>query len=224
MKYILGIFFCLSLCSTSQAQALSTANDSLSYALGQDLGSYLKKMELPLNKTQLLQAIADVLDGKDPRYTDEQREGIIRTGLEKIENEKNAELKKNAQVFLDNNKTKPGIKVTEEGLQYEVIKEGAGLHPTLSDSLTVHYIGKIATGETFDSSYDRGEPLEITLNSMIEGWKIGIPLMKKGAKYRFFIPYNLGYGERRSGPIPPFSTLIFDVELLDIKSVNEDEI
>jgi FKBP-type peptidyl-prolyl cis-trans isomerase FkpA/FKBP-type peptidyl-prolyl cis-trans isomerase FklB len=155
---------------------------------------------------------------------DEEREGVIRAGLMKIQEEKNAGLKKASQDFLDQNKKKPGVKVTPEGVQYEVLKEGEGLKATLEDTLIVHYVGKIYTGEQFDSSYDRGEPLELNLKSMIEGWKIGIPLMNKGSKYRFFIPHSLGYGERASGPIPAYSTLIFEVELLDIKSPNENAI
>ena len=224
MKYILGIFFCLALTSNSQAQALVNANDSLSYALGQDLGSYIKRMDLPLNKAKLLEAIGDVLENKEPVFKDEDRESIIRTGLQKIQDEKNAGLKKAAQDFLDKNKTKPGVKVTAEGVQYEVLKEGTGLKATLNDTVTVHYIGKVYTGETFDNSYERGEPLDLDLNSVIEGWKIGVLLMNKGSKYRFYIPYTLGYGERGSGPIPPYSNLIFDVELLEIKSPNENAI
>jgi len=225
MKYILGIFFCLAISSNNiQAQTLLNGSDSLSYALGQDLGSYLKRMELPLNKTKLMEAISDVLDGKEPLFKDEEREGVIRAGLQKIQDEKNAGLKKAAQDFLDKNKTKAGVKVTAEGVQYEVLKQGTGLTPTLDDTVIVHYTGKVYNGETFDNSYDRGEPLELDLNSVIEGWKIGIPLMKKGSKYRFFVPYSLGYGERGSGPIPPYSTLIFEVELLDIKSPNENAI
>ncbi|WP_156309416.1 FKBP-type peptidyl-prolyl cis-trans isomerase [Sphingobacterium endophyticum] len=224
MKYIIGIFFCLALTSNSQAQALSNANDSLSYALGQDLGSYIKRMDLPLNKAKLLQAIGDVLENKEPVFKDEERESIIRTGLQKIQDEKNAGLKKAAQDFLDKNKTKAGVKVTAEGVQYEVLNEGTGLKATLNDTVTVHYIGKVYTGETFDNSYERGEPLDLDLNSVIEGWKIGVLLMNKGSKYRFYIPYTLGYGERGSGPIPPYSTLIFEVELLDIKSPNENAI
>lgn len=224
MKYILGIFFCLALTSNSQGQALVNANDSLSYALGQDLGSYIKRMDLPLNKAKLLQAIGDVLENKEPVFKDEDRESIILTGLQKIQDEKNAGLKKAAQDFLDKNKTKTGVKVTAEGVQYEVLKEGTGLKATLNDTVTVHYIGKVYTGETFDNSYERGEPLDLDLNSVIEGWKIGVLLMNKGSKYRFYIPYTLGYGERGSGPIPPYSTLIFDVELLEIKSPNENAI
>ncbi|GEM68947.1 peptidyl-prolyl cis-trans isomerase [Sphingobacterium mizutaii NBRC 14946 = DSM 11724] len=224
MKYILGIFFCLAISSQSQAQAFSNANDSLSYALGQDLGSYIKKMDLPINKAKLLQAIGDVLEGKEPLFKDEDREQIIRDGLQKIQDEKSAGLKKSAEDFLTKNKSRAGVKVTAEGVQYEVLKEGTGLNPSITDTVKVHYIGKVHTGETFDNSYERGEPLDLELDNVIEGWKIGIPLMKKGAKYRFFIPYNLGYGERGSGPIPPYSTLIFDVELLDIKSPNENAI
>src|SRR5690606_40627988 len=150
MKYILGIFFCLAISSQSQAQALSNANDSLSYALGQDLGSYIKRMDLPINKAKLLQAIGDVLEGKDPLFKDEDREQIIRDGLQKIQDEKSAGLKKSAEEFLTKNKSKAGVKVTPEGEQYEVLKEGTGWTTPLPKQLKAHNIEKGNTAENVD--------------------------------------------------------------------------
>lgn len=123
--------------------------------------------------------------------------------------------------FLAENKKKPNIKVTAEGLQYEVLVEGEGAYPTSSEEVVVHYKGTLIDGEKFDSSYDRNEPLTLNLDRVIEGWKIGIPLMRIGSKYKFYVPYNLAYGERATGSIPAFSTLIFEVELLGVKKSSE---
>lgn len=201
-----------------------TPDDSLSYALGQDLGGYLKRMEMPINKQKLLQAIDDVLDtDKKPLFETEQKEQIIRAGMQRLQEKKNAALKQTAVDFMEENRAKPNIETTPEGIQYEVLQSGSGEKANIEDTVVVHYVGKLATGETFDDSYDRGEPVSLTLEKVIEGWKIGIPMMNTGSKYRFFIPYHLGYGERGSGPIPPFSALVFDVELLEIKKLKIEE-
>lgn len=222
MKSILTLIAC-AFFTCSFAQTAYTANDSLSYAMGQDLAQYIKKMELPINNKILLQAFADVLEGKTTKFTDDQKDGILRDGMQRIQEEKDAALKAKAQEFLDANKKNAGVKSTPEGIQYLVLKEGTGAQATETDSVVVHYIGSIADGTEFDNSYKRGEPIEITLDNVIEGWKLAIPLMKVGSKYKFFIPYHLGYGERGSGPIPPYSTLIFEVELIDIKKSTADE-
>jgi len=217
---LIVLFFATSFC---HAQGLKTTNDSLSYALGQDLASYLKRMEIPINSTVLSQAIKDVLDGKSLAFTESQKEEVIRSGMERVTKEKNDKLIKASADFLQRNKQVAGVKETPEGIQYQVIKAGNGPQPSLEDTITVHYKGMLTDGTTFDSSYDRGEPIEITLNEMIEGWKIAVPLMKEGAKYKFFIPHKLGYGERASGPIPAYSTLVFEVELLKVKKVAANE-
>ena len=120
--------------------------------------------------------------------------------------------------FLENNLKEEGVKVTQSGLQYKVIEAGSGAKPGATDTVEVHYRGTFIDGKQFDSSYDRGQTIEFPLNRVIAGWTEGVQLMSIGANYRFFIPFHLAYGERGApGAIPPFSTLIFDVELVSIK-------
>ena len=119
--------------------------------------------------------------------------------------------------FLRENAQKPGVKVTESGLQYLVLKEGKGRKPAATDRVKVHYHGTLINGEVFDSSVERGDPITFGLNQVIKGWTEGVQLMPIGSKFRFFIPQELGYGAQAAGSIPPYSTLIFDVELLNIE-------
>ncbi len=125
--------------------------------------------------------------------------------------------KRDGEKFLAENAKKEGVVTTESGLQYLVLKEGNDVHPTATDEVTVHYTGKLINGKVFDSSVERGEPATFALNQVIKGWTEGLQLMGEGAQYRFFIPYNLAYGERGAGnDIPPYSMLIFDVELIKV--------
>jgi FKBP-type peptidyl-prolyl cis-trans isomerase len=120
--------------------------------------------------------------------------------------------------FLEENKKKEGVKTTSSGLQYKVLKEGTGAQPKATDTVTVNYRGTLINGKEFDSSYQRGQPATFPLNGVIKGWTEGLQLMKQGAKYQLFVPPNLAYGERAAGPdITPNSTLIFEVELLEVK-------
>jgi FKBP-type peptidyl-prolyl cis-trans isomerase FklB len=120
--------------------------------------------------------------------------------------------------FLDENAQKEGVQVTPSGLQYKVIEEGYGTKPKATETVTVHYRGTLIDGSEFDSSYKRGQPISFALNRVIAGWTEGLQLMKTGAKYAFYIPYNLAYGERGMGDvIPPYATLIFEVELLKVE-------
>ncbi len=217
MKYIFGLMSIFLALNTS-AQSLKTANDSLTYALGQDLGKHLKRLAFPVNQAVLMKSIKQALEGKGQKFSEDQVNDMIRTGLTRLEEEKITKTKAKSQALLDENKKKAGVIVTKEGLQYEVLQEGTGLHPKLQDEVVVHYKGMLADGTVFDSSYDRNEPLTVGVDRVIDGWKIGIPTMKVGGKTRFVIPYDLGYGARESGPIPAFSTLIFEVELLKILS------
>lgn len=125
---------------------------------------------------------------------------------------------KEGRTFLEENAKKPNVKVTESGLQYEVIEEGNGKSPVATDKVLAHYEGSLIDGTIFDSSYERGEPTEFPLNAVIAGWTEGLQLMKTGAKYKFYIPFELGYGARGSQPkIPPYAALVFTVELIEIK-------
>jgi len=118
--------------------------------------------------------------------------------------------------FLAENKKRDGVQETTSGLQYEVITMGTGVKPSPTDVVRVHYAGTLIDNTTFDSSVDRGEPVEFVVNQVIQGWQEGIQLMPVGSKFKFYIPYELGYGENGTGPIPPYSTLVFEVELLEI--------
>eukprot|EP01136_Pigoraptor_vietnamica_P022289 Opistho-1_new@73248 len=157
--------------------------------------------------------------------TQQQAQEVINKLFESLSSERDAAEKQKyaanvnaGNKFLTENKTKPGIKTTASGLQYEVITPGNGASPKATDQVTVNYKGTLLNGKQFDSSYDRGEPATFGLNQVIPGWTEGLQLMSEGAKFRFFIPYNLAYGSRATpdGSIPPFSTLIFEVELIKI--------
>jgi FKBP-type peptidyl-prolyl cis-trans isomerase len=124
--------------------------------------------------------------------------------------------KQQGELFLENNKKDSNVKVTASGLQYKVIKEGTGIKPSVTDKVKVHYRGTLLDGTVFDSSYDRGQPIEFDLNKVIKGWTEGLQLMTIGSKYILYIPYDLAYGARGNGSIKPYSTLIFEVELLDV--------
>lgn len=124
---------------------------------------------------------------------------------------------KKGQEYLAENAKREGVTVTKSGLQYEVLEEGEGKSPSATDVVKCHYEGRLIDGTVFDSSYKRGKPSEFALNQVIPGWTEGLQLMKEGSKYRFFIPYNLAYGSRSVSIIPPYSALIFDVELIEVK-------
>lgn len=199
--------------------------DKISYSLGIGIGYQLKDMggnKLVID--DFAQAIKDVIAGKEPKISPSEAQKIVNAFLAEIEAENTkkaeaagAEQKKAGEAFLAKNAKKEGVKVLPSGLQYTVIKEGTGKKPKATDNVKCHYEGTLIDGTMFDSSIKRGEPAVFPLNGVIAGWTEGLQLMAEGAKYRFFIPYNLGYGARGAGAsIPPFSTLIFDVELIEV--------
>jgi len=208
--------------TTVQGLVLKNSSDSVSYALGYDIGSSIKSMGLDLNLDVMKKAIEDVVAGRDGKFTKEQNVEFIRNAMMDAANKKNEVAQKAEEEFMAKNKVKSGMQVTPEGVQYEILTQAEGSKPAPDDEVKVHYKGSLLDGKTFDSSYDRGEPIELSLGNVIEGWKIGIPLMSVGAKYRFYIPSKLGYGPNGSGPIPGNSTLIFEVELLEIKKAEAE--
>ncbi len=211
----LGLFGGLAL--STQAQELKSSTDSLSYALGQDIAQSMKAFGVELDAKIMSESLTKALAGEASLFSKEESQRIIREHIMAAQEAKTSVFKEQSQRFFKENGEKPDVHTDLSGLQYTVLKPGSGANPTIEDEVTVHYIGKLEDGTTFDNSYDRGEPITFNTGSMIKGWQIAIPMMQKGAKYRFFIPYNLGYGERGAGKIPPYATLIFDVELLDIK-------
>ena len=199
---------------------MKTYQDSLSYTFGVDMGNYLKGAGQEINVDIFADAVSSVLKDGEIKLTPEQMTTIqnkMREDMMKKSEEASSKNKEIGVKFLEENKKKEGVKVTESGLQYEIIKEGTGLKPTLEHTVKVHYVGTTLDGKEFDSSVKRGTPAEFPLNGVIKGWTEGLQLMKVGAKYKFYIPADLAYGERGAGAmIEPNSTLIFEVELLEI--------
>ena len=169
-------------------------------------------------------AVKDVLAGREPKISQQEARNLIQQFVEKQEEkqrkaaeEKGKTAKADGEKYLADNAAKEGVITLPSGLQYQVIKEGNGKKPKATDKVKCHYEGMLVDGTLFDSSIQRGEPATFPLNQVIAGWTEGLQLMHEGAKYRFFIPYQLGYGERGAGAsIPPFSALVFDVELLEV--------
>jgi FKBP-type peptidyl-prolyl cis-trans isomerase len=199
--------------------------DSASYALGLSVASSFKSGGLnAINYELFNKGLRDIFTQANPSLTQEQAQEAINNLFKSFSKQREAEaMKQYASIikegtdFLAANKLKPGVKTTASGLQYEIITQGDGATPKASETFVVHYTGTLLNGTKFDSSVDRGQPLVMPLSDVIPGWTEGLQLMKVGSKYRFYIPYQLGYGERGSGAIPPYSTLVFDLELLGIK-------
>ena len=200
--------------------------DKLSYALGLGIGRQLSQMgAADLNIDDFAQAVKDMIDGKEPQVATAEAQQIVEDFFRKQEEKQRAEAaekykgaKSEGEKYLSENAKKEGVVTLPSGLQYQVLKEGHGKSPTATDKVVCHYEGMLIDGTMFDSSVQRGEPATFPLNGVIAGWTEGLQLMKEGAKYRFFIPYQLGYGERGAGAsIPPFATLVFDVELIEVK-------
>ncbi|WP_017444325.1 FKBP-type peptidyl-prolyl cis-trans isomerase [Gayadomonas joobiniege] len=221
---------------TQQEEAVKLQNlvEKQAYGLGVNFGSQLKSTieqinaaGIALDSELVQQGVKDAMGGEPALEMAE-----IQSALQELQKEhqkleaakreaEGAEARQEGETFLAENAKKDGIQVTESGLQYEVITEGEGDKPAATDTVTVHYTGTLIDGTKFDSSVDRGEPAQFPLNRVIPGWTEGVQLMSPGAKYRFYIPYNLAYGEQGAGSIPPFATLVFDVELISIDESSE---
>lgn len=224
MKNFIAIFAGFALAMPVIAQDKSTQlkddKDKVSYSIGLDIGFNFARKKIPINPDALMAGVKDAIAGK-PQMTEAQIKEVMTNFEKQMREQQQVAQEKNlsdGKKFLDENKTKAGVKTTPSGLQYKSLKEGSGPQPQASDTVTVNYRGTLLDGTEFDSSYKRGEPATFPLNGVIKGWTEGLQLMKKGSKYQFFIPPDLAYGQRAMGPdIAPNSTLIFEVELLDIK-------
>lgn len=210
--------------TAQEKMELKTVKEKASYELGRQLAGSLVPVSSEIDKASLLQGVGDVLDGK-PSPMDQQTakeasqeyQPILQNALMKTRNAASEKNLKTAVDFLAKNKLKAGVSGTDSGLQYEVLKEGAGVNPKATDTVKVHYRGTLIDGTEFDSSYG-GNPISFKLNQVIQGWTEGIQIMKPGAKYKFYIPPQLGYGRNGDGDkIGPNSMLIFEVELLGIE-------
>ncbi len=192
--------------------------DKLSYAFGMVIGQNLKGMGVDkLNTEDFAKAVADTAAGSTPALTPAEAQQLVTSFLQKQHEAAGQAARKAGEDYLAANASKEGVTVLPSGLQYTVLQEGKGKRPAATDRVKCHYEGTLTDGTVFDSSYRRGEPAVFPLNGVIAGWTEGLQLMGEGAKYRFFIPYNLAYGERGAGEtIPPYSALVFDVELIEV--------
>ena len=202
----------------TQAPLLKNELDSVSYALGVSLASYYKSQGVSkLNGAVLGKAVTDVLESKTTLIDNNNSNTLLNSYMTRIQSEKSKQNREAGEKFLAENKKKAGIITTESGLQYEVLVPGNGVSPAAVDTVTCHYRGTFIDGKGFDNSYDRGQPISFPLTGVIKGWTEGLQLMKIGAKYKFYVPYQLGYGEYDYMSIPGGSVLIFEVELIDVK-------
>ena len=194
--------------------------NKISYALGLGIAQQLKSMGIEdFSVEDFSQSVSDILSGKTPAMTSREAQELLSEYFQKKQKEQAQKAIAEGRDFLEANAKREGVVQTKSGLQYEVLSEGKGEHsPKATDTVLCHYEGRLVSGKVFDSSYERNQPAEFGLNQVIPGWTEGLQLMSEGAKYRFYIPYLLGYGEQGAGPsIPPYSTLIFDVELIKVK-------
>ncbi|MBF0436768.1 MAG: FKBP-type peptidyl-prolyl cis-trans isomerase [Magnetococcales bacterium] len=206
-------------------QPPSEQTGKFSYVLGWRMASELENLPMKLDSKALVQAIEDRMQGKKPQYDQAEMEKIRNDMMTAFQKEKGRQLEelgaKNraaGQAFLAENGKKTGIVTTASGLQYQVVREGKGDKPKATDQVTVHYTGTLLDGSEFDSSVKRGQPVTFPLDKVIPGWTEGLQLMQPGGKYKLFIPPQLAYGNMGSGnKIGPEATLIFDVELLEVK-------
>lgn len=204
-----------------EAKKPESLTERISYSYGLMISRQLKERGIEVDLDQFTRAFKTVMDGSEPALNEDEVAAAFGEN-QKVLDAKNAtgDDKVNleaGQAFLKANGAKEGVKTTASGLQYQVITPGEGAKPKATDEVTVHYHGTLIDGTVFDSSVDRGEPATFPLNRVIPGWTEGVQLMPKGAKYKFFIPYDLAYGDRGTGAdIKPYSALVFEVELLDI--------
>ena len=191
--------------------------DKFSYGLGLGIGQQLLSMGAEVSVDDFAQAIRDVLEGKETVLSFAEAQQIVNNHFAEMEKKANAAAIEQGEMFLKMNKERAGVTTLDSGLQYEVLASGTGRKPKATDKVRCHYEGRLVDGTMFDSSVERGEPAVFGVNQVIAGWVEALQLMSEGDKWKLYIPYNLGYGEHGAGAaIPPYSTLVFEVELLEV--------
>ena len=217
--FLLIALACFGMVVNAQKETLKTFDDSLAYAIGCDIATGVKQMNI--NYDLLIQAISDCSKGKS-KFKETDVKNILNEYQMRQQKAAQEETDKNlaeGKKFLAENSNSKSVYVTPSGLQYKILRQGQGRKPKATDKIKFHYKGTLIDGTVFDSSYDRGQPLTGEVNRFIAGWIEGLQLMPEGSKYIFYIPSNLGYGNRQAGLIPPGSVLIFEVELLEVLQV-----
>lgn len=223
-KYIIGMTI-VALANFAVAQDEEMGEmDKVSYAMGMDLGGMLSQQDLGIDADKFSEGMKDAMSGETKLTREEAREALrqfeqeMRAKAEERMKEQAVGNISEGADFLEANAAKEGVMTTDTGLQYTVVEEGEGDSPAATDTVTVHYTGALIDGTVFDSSVERGEPATFKLNQVIPGWTEGLQLMTPGAKYKFFIPSNLAYGDRGAPPrIGPGAALVFDVELIEVQ-------
>ena len=211
---------------------LNDPKQRASYMIGVDLGRNFTRQQIEVDIEALKAGMRDVLQNTELALSDEQmrqaKMDLQNAMREKLEAQRKEELERNAQLgktFMEENKKKEGVVVLDNGMQYKVLKSGSGTSPTADDTVVTHYKGTLTDGTTFDSSYDRGNPVTFPVSGVIEGWKQALQMMKVGDKWELVIPPELAYGERGAGDvIGPNATLVFEVELLEIKAEDSESV
>ncbi len=222
---VLGLVIGCGHASADETAKLATPQERLGYALGYQLAQGLKSRSVDLDAQALSRAIVDVLTGRTPALTRQEMQAVM-TGYQQqlaARRELAAEKNRNeGEAFLAENRKKPGVVTLPSGVQYKVLRPGTGVTPTARDTVVANYRGTLIDGTQFDSSYDRGEPVTFPMHEVIQGWQEVLPLMKAGARWQVVVPADLAYGEHGAGGvIGPNQTLIFDIELLDVKPATD---
>lgn len=201
-----------------QDVAVGSRPERASYSIGVMIGSNIASQAMDsLDVNNVMAGMRDVMENRTLKIDQNEAQMIVQQYMENAMERKTQKAKEEGTSFLEQNKTQPGVQTTPSGLQCKIVTEGTGKKPGPTSSVTVHYTGKLVDGTIFDSSVQRGQPATFPLNQVIKGWTEGLQLLKEGGKAILYIPYDLGYGERGAGgQIPPFSTLIFEVELLKV--------
>ena len=221
--FVLLIFTLISLSVFAAVEVktdIKTDTQKLSYAMGVYFALGVAKQEMDIDVPTFIQAVEDILKGKEPQISMKEMQDILTQYKETVAKQQSdavAVNRKAGNVFLAENKKKEGVIESPTGLQYKVIKEGDGEKPVASSNVTVHYKGTLVDGTVFDSSYERGEPATLSLTQVIKGWQEAVPMMKAGSKWQIYVPSELAYGDRSASQlIGPASTLIFDIELISV--------
>ena len=222
---VIWVFLVLGVCAAGEKPELTSQQDKESYSIGFQVGTSMKSDGVEVNFDRLAEGLKDAIEGEKPRLTDEEMKKLVvdlrkrarEAQLKKTQEQSEKNLKE-GEAFLAENKKKEGVKTTESGLQYRIIKEGDGPLPKATDTVTVHYRGTYVDGKEFYSSYQRNTPEKFAVNRVIKGWTEALQLMKVGSKWQIFVPPELAYGRGGQGSsIPPNSVLIFEIDLISIE-------